>query len=129
MQGLRTETANSMESEKSKIWKEIKSFASAINKAGGNTVGLLLWSRGKSLEEVQKEIEIIIAGHGGMIGTSRGNSDPSSVNNNNEPDEKKLVIEGGEKAAKEKEEKMVLCLAEQQRLEGSQYSIGGSGNS
>ena len=129
MQGLRTETANSMESEKSKIWKEIKSFASAINRAGGNTVGLLLWSRGKSLEEVQQEIEIIIAGNRGMIGSSRWNSDPSSVNNNKEADEEKSLIEGGEKAAKEKEEKMVLCLAEQQRIEGSQYSIGGSGNS
>ena len=38
--------------EKMVIWLEIKRAAPAIMKAGGNTVEILLWSQGKSLEEV-----------------------------------------------------------------------------
>ena len=80
-----------MEDEKSLIWKEIKKSASAINKAGGNTIWLLLWSRGKSLMEVQRRIDIIIS------------------------------MESMDEVAKEEEEKLTLALAEQQRAEGSQY--------
>ena len=42
-----------MLTEKLMIWLEIKKAAPAIMKAGGNTVEILLWSQGKTLEEVR----------------------------------------------------------------------------
>ena len=108
-----------MEDEKSLIWKEIKKSASAINKAGGNTIWLLLWSRGKSLMEVQRRIDIIIL---------RESMDEEEFKRIEEEDRKiKLDSDIGKKSkmkeaeAEEEEEKLTLALAEQQRAEGSQY--------
>ena len=42
-----------MVSEKMLIWHEIKRAAPAIMKAGGNAVEILIWSQGRSLEEVR----------------------------------------------------------------------------
>ena len=42
-----------MLSEKLLIWNEIKKAAPAIMKAGGNAVEILIWSQGKTLEEVK----------------------------------------------------------------------------
>ena len=39
--------------EKLLIWNEIKKAAPAIMKAGGNAVEILIWSQGKTLDEVQ----------------------------------------------------------------------------
>ena len=55
---------DNLESEESLIWREIKKSASAINKVGGNTISLLLWSKGKSLMEVQRRINLIISTKG-----------------------------------------------------------------
>ena len=55
---------NHMEREESLIWREIKKSASAINKVGGNTISLLLWSKGKTLLEVQRMIDLIITTQG-----------------------------------------------------------------
>ena len=41
-----------MLSEKLLIWNEIKKAAPAIMKAGGNAVDILIWSQGKTLDEV-----------------------------------------------------------------------------
>ena len=106
-----------MEDEESLICKEIKNFASAINKAGGNTIWLLLWSRGKSLVDVQRRIDFII---------SRESMDEEAFKKMEEEDrEVKLDSDFGKKAKMkaeaEEEEKLVLSLAEQQRAEGSKY--------
>ena len=42
-----------MLTEKLMIWLEIKKAAPAIMKAGGNAVEILIWSQGKTLEEVR----------------------------------------------------------------------------
>ena len=49
-----------MESEESLIWEEIKKSASSITRAGGNTITLLLWSKGRTLMEVQRRISFIV---------------------------------------------------------------------
>ena len=42
-----------MSKEKILIWKEIKNAAPSILKANGNPVEILLWSQGRTLEEVR----------------------------------------------------------------------------
>ena len=42
-----------MLTEKLMIWLEIKKAAPSIMKAGGNAVEILIWSQGKTLEEVR----------------------------------------------------------------------------
>ena len=44
------------------VWAEIREAAGLINRAGGNPVELLLWSRGKSLSAVREEIRRIVEG-------------------------------------------------------------------
>ena len=39
------------------IWNEIKKAAPDITKSGGNPVEILLWSRGKTLEEVKRKLK------------------------------------------------------------------------
>ena len=49
-----------MSSQKSLIWIAIRKAASDINKAGGNTIELLLWSQDRRLPDVQRRIESIL---------------------------------------------------------------------
>ena len=44
------------------VWAEIREAAGLINRAGGNPVEILLWSRGKSLSAVREEIRRIVEG-------------------------------------------------------------------
>ena len=53
-----------MLSEKLLIWNEIKKAAPAIMRAGGNAVEILIWSQGKTLEEVRQ-----VLGCGAIIKT------------------------------------------------------------
>ena len=49
-----------MESEESLNWEEIKKSASSITRAGGNTITLLLWSKGRTLMDFQRRISFIV---------------------------------------------------------------------
>ena len=110
-----------MDSEKSLIWKEIKNSASAINKAGGNTICLLLWSRGKSFVEVQRRIDFIISRESmDEEAFKRMEEEDWKIKLNNDID-KKSKMKGCVEAEAEEEERLALPLAELQRAEGSQY--------
>ena len=112
-----------MESEDSLIWKEIKKSSSLINRAGGNTISLLLWSKGKTLTKVQRRINFIV--------TSK-NMDEKEFNVIDEGETEKNVRFDNTEVLKLKmeqdEECIALSLAEQQRVEGSRYFLAG-GNS
>ena len=113
-----------MESEQTLIWKEIRKFSSAINKAGGNTIALLLWSRDKSLLEVQVRIEDMIRDSVGGLGPAHSNRHQRGRNQFQPEEASDMGGLSGDKK-KEEEERMALCLAEQQRMEGSQYGFSG----
>ena len=63
----------SSEEERVKVWVEIRKASCLINRVGGNTVELLLWSRGRSVSEVRRRIHRIIYG-GHTAGTERNYS-------------------------------------------------------
>ena len=53
--------------EKTLIWNEIKKAAPDITKDGGNPIEILLWSQGKTLDEVKRKLK------GEDIGNTRKN--------------------------------------------------------
>ena len=66
------------EEERVQVWGEIRKASRLINRAGGNTVELLLWSRGRSVRAVRRRIHRILYG-GQTAGTERNYSHIGTV--------------------------------------------------
>ena len=116
-----------METDKSLIWKEIRSSSSRINKAGGNTIELLLWSRGRVIKEVQQRIEFIIST------ANMGEKKFLTIGSEENKREIQMRLEeyntskakDMKEAEMKQEEKLIKALAEQQKIKCSQYFYPG----